>query len=63
MRRDKISTDPLGIPPREKREVAVPAPPPGARYGVIVNKVSNNPRLSGRDVTQDFTEFTLDKGR
>ena len=59
IRRDKLSLAPIKIPPRGQRDVKLPTTPPGARYAVIVNKVSRSPRLSGSDVTTDFIEITL----
>ena len=68
VRRNPIRTDvirraPVRLMPNGTARVSVPTAPPGARFGVIVHKVSTNPRLSGPDVTTDFLEFPVQRNR
>jgi hypothetical protein len=68
VRRNPIRTDvirraPIRLMPEAIARVDVPAAPRNALFGVIVHKVSTNPRLSGPDVTTDFLEFPVQRKR
>lgn len=58
-----IRRAPIRLAPEAVARVDVPAAPRNALFGVIVQKVSTNPRLSGPDVTTDFLEFPVRRSR
>ncbi|HXO22732.1 MAG TPA: hypothetical protein VOA87_22655 [Thermoanaerobaculia bacterium] len=61
IRTDVINRPPIRLAPEATATVNVPEAPPNALFGVVVQKVSTNARLSGPDVTTDFLEFPVVK--
>jgi hypothetical protein len=63
IRTDIIRRAPILLEPKATARVDIPKAPPNALFGVVVHKVSTNPRLSGPDVTTDFLEFPVTRTR
>jgi len=63
IRIDIIRHAPILLDPKGTARVNVPEAPRNARFGVIIHKVSTEPKLSGPDVTTDFLEFPVAKRR
>lgn len=55
MRRETIRTPPIPLPPGSSRRIAVPVPPAGAQYAVVIFRVNDNPaNVGGKGSTLDF---------
>jgi hypothetical protein len=61
LRVDTVREAPILLKPKATATVKTPPAPANALFGVIVHKVSRNPKLSGEDVTTDFLEFPVEK--
>jgi len=59
IRTDVIHHPVISLVPGATARVPVPTAPANARFGVIVHKVSGDPKLAGPDVTTDFLEFAV----
>ncbi|MBK8980514.1 MAG: hypothetical protein IPM29_31820 [Planctomycetes bacterium] len=58
---DNLPVAPVLLQPGESVNVAVPPPPPTARYVVLAHTVSTSPTLAGPGNTLDWMEVTVDQ--
>jgi hypothetical protein len=61
IRSDVIKRPPIRLEPNATARINVPQAPRNATFGVIVQKVSANAKLTGPDVITDFLEFPVQR--